>query len=87
MISSRIALRTIAVILIVLGIAFCIGFIAFQYFHCVDIWNTSHKSQEFASASEYFFAVSKGAILIALVGGSIPVIVGSLLLRKTAVKQ
>ena len=66
-------------LLIVLGAAICFGLIAFQYQHCVNMWSTTYKGQEYATALEYFFAVSKGAILISVVAGSIPALSGIIL--------
>ena len=76
-------LRIVGFLLIALGIGFCGGLILYQYLHCADFWQNSHKSAEYASALEYFFAVSKGAIIISLFGGAIPVIAGIHLLDKS----
>ena len=76
-------LRTAGVLLITLGIGFCGGLILYQYLHCADFWQNSHKSAQYASALEYFFAVSKGAIIISLFGGAIPVIAGIHLLVRS----
>lgn len=72
--------RISGILLILLGIALCVYLIAGQYQHCAEIWNTTYKAQEYASALEYFFAVSKGAIFIGIAVGCIPVLAGSLLL-------
>ncbi len=76
-------LRTAGVLLIALGIGFCGGLILYQYLHCADFWQNSYKSSQYASALEYFFAVSKGAIIISLFGGAIPVIAGIHLLARS----
>lgn len=76
------ALRFIGFVLIVLGILLCIRIIYGQYVHCVEMWTTTHKGTEFKSALEYFFAVSKGAIAISLVGGAILSSTGILLIWK-----
>ena len=70
------------ILLIVLGIAICVCLIAFQYLHCLAMWQ-SDKTMLFDSATDYFFEVSIGAILVSVLLGSIPVITGiSLLLKK-----
>ena len=70
------------ILLIVLGIAICVCLIAFQYLHCLAMWQ-SDKTMLFDSAMDYFFEVSIGAILVSVLLGSIPVITGiSLLLKK-----
>ncbi len=84
---SQKTLRTVGTILIVLGIAFGVGLIGYQYLHCADMWNTEPKAGSFGSLPEYFFAVSGGAILFALCGGGILAIPGILRLKKTAVSQ
>ena len=81
--SPKTALRTIGIILIVFGCIFCIVLIVFQYLHCVETWNSEFKFHTFSSVTEYFFSVSKGAILIAVLGGSVSVIAGSALLKRT----
>ena len=70
------------IICIVLGISLCAGLIAFQYAHCVDMWSNTHKGQEYASALVYFFAVSKGAVCIAVMIGSVLLIEGGFLLKQ-----
>lgn len=66
----------------VLGVALCAGLIAFQYNHCTDIWNNTHKGKEYASVLVYFFAVSKGAVLVAVVLGAALLIKGGSLLKQ-----
>ena len=68
---------------IVLGIALCAGLIAFQYHHCVDMWRNTPKGQEYTSALVYFFSVSKGAVCIAVIIGSVLLIEGGSLLKQT----
>ena len=77
-----IAKRFVGILLIVAGIVFCCGLIVFQYQHCVDMWSNTYKAQEYASAPNYFFAVSKGAIAISILGGGSLVTPGILLCRK-----
>lgn len=72
------------IVCIVLGIALCAGLIAFQYHHCLDMWNNTHKGQEYASALVYFFAVSKGAVCIAVIIGSVLLVEGGSLLKQTS---
>ena len=74
--------RIVGIALIATGILFCCGLMVFQYQHCVDMWSNTYKAQEYASALEYFFAVSKGAIAISILGGSVLVISGILLRKK-----
>ncbi len=74
--------RFVGILLILVGIVFCCGLIAHQYQHCVYMWNNEHKAQEFASALDYFFAVSKGAIAISILGGGFLVTPGILLCKK-----
>jgi len=74
--------KVTGIICIVLGVILCVGLIAFQYNHCVNMWSNTHKGQEYASALEYFFAVSKGAICIAVIGGAIFMFEGIGLLRR-----
>ena len=76
-----IARRIIGILLILVGILFCFGLIAYQYQHCVYMYSNEDKAQEFASALDYFFAVSKGAIAIATLCGGPPAFFGVLLCR------
>ena len=70
------------ILLIVLGIVLCACLITFQYLHCVDMWR-SDKTMLFDSATDYFFEVSTGAIIVSVLLGCVPVITGiSLLLKK-----
>ena len=70
------------ILLLILGVTLCVGLIAFQYLHCVDMWQ-SDKTMLFDSATDYFFEVSTGAIIASVLLGCIPVITGiSLLLKK-----
>ena len=69
------------ILLIVLGIVLCAGLITFQYLHCVDMWQ-SDKTMLYDSATEYFFAVSTGAIIVSVLLGCVPVITGISLLSK-----
>ena len=77
-----IAKRRVGILLIVVGIMFCCGLIAYQYQHCVYMWNNEHKAQMYASVLDYFFAVSKGAIAISTLGGGSMAFFGVLLCRK-----
>ena len=71
------------IICIVLGIALSAGLIAFQYNHCVDMWSNTHKGQEYASALDYFWEVSNGAIFISIVILVISAVAGASLLRQS----
>lgn len=68
---------------VILGVVLCVGLITYQYIHCVDMWNNTYKNQEYASALEYFFEVSNGAIFISVVAGVILVITGGGLLGRS----
>ena len=70
------------IVCIISGIALCAGLIAFQYGHCVDMWSNTHKGQEYASALVYFFSVSKGAVFIAVILGTVLLIEGGALLKQ-----
>ena len=72
------------IVCILLGIALCAGLIASQYNHCVDMWKNTHKGQEYASALVYFFAVSKGAVWIAIILGATLLIEGGSLLKRAS---
>ena len=61
---------------VILGVVLCVGLITYQYIHCVDMWNNTYKNQEYASALEYFFEVSNGAIFISVAVGVAMVITG-----------
>ena len=74
--------RLVGILLIIVGIVFCCGLIAYQYQHCISMWSNTYKAQEYASALDYFFAVSKGAIAISILGGGALVISGILLRKK-----
>ena len=74
--------KAIAICLILIGIALALTLIIAQHVHCVDMWTYEGKSLTHETPMDYFFAVSKGAILIALLGGSIPAVIGILLMRK-----
>ena len=76
-----IAIRLVGILLIVVGIVFFCSLIAYQYQHCVYMWNYEDKAEAYASALDYFFAVSKGAIAIATLCGGLPAFVGILLCR------
>ena len=76
--------KIVGIICIILGIVFCVGLIASQYIHCVDMWNSTYKNQEYASALEYFFDVSTGAILISVAVGAILAIAGGWLWKRSA---
>ena len=73
---SKKTLRLLAIVFILIGVCFCIGLLAFQYFHCVDVFNTTHKGAEFASAYKYFLQVSKGAIAISISSAFIMISLG-----------
>ncbi len=75
--------KAAGIICIILGVILCVGLIAFQYNHCVDMWNNSYKKQEYTSAMEYFLEVSNGAIFISVEAGVILVITGGWLLRQS----
>ena len=75
--------KVAGIICIILGVVLCVGLITFQYNHCVDMWNNTYKNREYASALEYFFEVSSGAIFISIAAGAIPVIYGGWLLRQS----
>ena len=72
--------KVAGIICSILGVVLCVGLITFQYNHCVDMWNNTYKNREYASAQEYFFEVSNGAIFISVVAGVILVITGAGLL-------
>ena len=74
--------RLVGILLIIVGIVFCCGLIAYQYQHCIYMWSNEHKAQEYASALDYFFAVSKGAIAISTICGGFLVLSGVHLFRK-----
>ena len=77
------AKRILGIALIVAGIAFCFGLIGCQYFHCVDMWNhESAKHLAYSSAMDYFFEVSMGAIIIAVIGGGALTTMGGILCKK-----
>ena len=63
--------KILGIVLILVGIAFCVFMIATQYNHCSERWssNIDGKADQFATADEFFWAVSKGAVLIAVFGG------------------
>ena len=77
-----IAKRIFGILLIVLGVVWCCGLSIFQYQHCVDMWSNTYKALEYASALEYFFAVSKGALAISVLGGGFLAMPGVLLCKK-----
>ncbi len=70
------------IVCIILGIVLCTGLIAFQYNHCADMWSSTHKGKEYASALVYFFSVSKGAVCIAVILGAALLIEGGSLLKQ-----
>ena len=72
--------KVAGIICSILGVVLCVGLITFQYNHCVDMWNNTYKNREYASAQEYFFEVSNGAIFISVVAGVILVMTGAGLL-------
>ena len=74
--------RSIGIFLIAAGSLFCCGLLAFQYLHCADVWNNTHKGKEYASALAYFFEVSKGAMAIAMLVGGALALPGILLCKK-----
>ncbi len=83
MVSARVKAAIMCVIgtmLILFGVGLCAYLIIGQYLHCQHIWDTTAKAQEYASVLAYFFAVSKGAILIGVGAGAVPLLAGSLLL-------
>lgn len=83
MILPKTTQRIVGIVLIVFGCFLCIGMVVFQYLHCVQMWNNEFKMYTFSSVTEYFFAVSKGAILFAVVCGIIPAVTGGWLIKRS----
>ena len=74
--------KVLAIVLILAGIAVCVVGIVNQYNHCAQMWRTndSVKADEFASVSEYFWARSKGAVLISVLFGALLAVPGVVML-------
>ena len=68
--------KIVACILILLGIALALAQILVQINHCAYMWEIELKARNFDTFWNYFFSCSGGAILLAIITGSIPVIAG-----------
>lgn len=58
--------RLIGIVLIAAGVILAVWLVAGQYAHTIRQWNElPYKADEFQSVTEYFWSISKGAVLIA----------------------
>ncbi len=74
--------KLIGILLICIGVTIGFALIFLQVLHCYGMWTSEFKFSHFNSFWEYFFAVSKGAILVSLFIGVIPTVAGVVFYRK-----
>ncbi len=64
-------------ILYVAGLIIFLSLIAYSLYHTNSMWVNELKWKAFSSFSEYYFTRAKGEILIAVIAGLIPILVGA----------
>lgn len=75
--------KPLGILLIVLGVLLFLAVIVFQYNHVLSqLSDMPHKADEYHSVMEYFWSISKGAIVIAAIAGITPVAIGIVLCKK-----
>lgn len=70
------AKRITGIVLIILGILLVLCVMGIQVTACMDGWHNEFKARTFDSFGEYFFSVSKGAIVISVLLMVVPAAFG-----------
>ena len=55
--------KLLGIVLILLGLACSGALILYSLHHAEYMWHTEMKSQSFSTFAEYYFSISKGALL------------------------